>query len=228
MSDVLDVGDAFELTFNSAPGADVTVSWLFGETPVYEDEEVAESPAASGKFPHTFLVDEAGMWKAIFRSEGTATNVEQYVVRARTVTGPLPLAAIGDVTDQYGTLTVAQEGLVGSLLRTASSLVRSRFPLLIDQMTAGRVDAEVVALGVTNMILRVLRNPRGLRSETTGPFTRTYDTGQAAGLLTITGQEAGMFVPVVIPSVMGIGTIRLGAGLAPPVRGCDPGERWRH
>lgn len=228
MSDVLDVGDAFELTFNTAAGADVTVTWIHEETSVYEDEPVAESPAASGKFPHTFQVTDAGMWSARFRAEGAASNVETYFVRARAIGGPPPLAAIGDVKDQYGTMTLAQEGLTGSLLRSASALVRSRFPLLATQIAEARLDREVVALGVANMILRVLRNPGGLRSETIGPFSRTYDTGHAAGLLTITVQDAAMFVPVVVPSVAGIGTVRLAAGLAPPVRGCDQGERWRH
>ena len=49
-------------------------------------------------------------------------------------------------------------------------------------ITAGLLDPELAALTVANMVLRVLRNPSGLRAETTGPFSRTYDTTAAAGL----------------------------------------------
>lgn len=222
MSAVADVGDAVELTFTTAVGATVLFS-LYDpdQAAVIEQDPVTEDPAGSGQFPYTFLVTAAGIWTAQFTSSGAATNVERYYVRAVDFTGPPPLAVIGDVAGQFGTLTRAQESLTGWLLRAASKIVRARFPQLDAQLAAGSLDRDVVALAVTNMVLRVLRNPGGLRSETVGPFSRSWDTRVAAGLLVITDDEAAMFTPLItLPATVNpVGTIMLRPGLAPPPKG---------
>jgi hypothetical protein len=222
MSGVVDVGDAIELTFATATGATVLVSWFDPNMDAVIDQQaVAEEPAGSGSYPYTFLATDAGVWTAQFTASGTATAVERYYVRATALTGPAPLAAIGDVAGQYGTLTPAQESLTGWLLRAASQMVRARFPNIDAQLAAGTLDRDVVALAVTNMVLRVLRNPGGLRSETVGPFSRSWDTRVAAGLLVITDDEAAMFTPVItLPATVNpVGTVLLRPGLAPPPKG---------
>lgn len=224
MSTVIDVGDAFELTFATTAGADVTVSWIDpGGDTVIDGQAVTESPA--GQYTVTLQASQAGMWTALFTASGTVTAVETYYVRARLVTGPPPLAAVGDVSAQFGTLTGAQEGIVSFLLRAASAMIRHAYPYIDVQIAAGRVDPDLAALAVANMILRVLRNPNGLRSETVGPFSRSYDTGTAAGLLVITSTEAGLLVPTPVLAdgspIGGIGTIRVQPGMAPP-------PHWRH
>lgn len=210
----VDVGDAIELTFTSAPGADVDVSWFdpLGVT-VLDHVVVAESPAGTGQFPRTFLPTAPGVWEALFTASGAATAVERYYVRASAITGLPPLATIGEVANQFGSMTPAQEGLTSWLLRAASTMVRARFPLVDANIAAGLLDPEVVSLVVVNMILRVLRNPQGLRSETVGPFSRAYDTSVAAGLLAFSDDELGMLV--ITRRRSAIGTIMLGAGLAP-------------
>ncbi len=217
---VVDVGDAFELTFTTAPGATVTASWYDRDlNPVYEDEPVAESPSASGKYPRTFVGDDSGMWRVLFRASGTATQVEEHWVRITPVSGPPPLASVGDVTTLRGSLTTAQEGLTRYLLRAASKMVRARFPLVDDQLADGLLDADVVALTVATMVNRVLRNPDGLRAQTIGPFSYTYDTTIAAGELVLTDTDAGAFTPPEVAAAAAayaIGTARLGAGLMPP------------
>lgn len=222
MSGVVDVGDAVELTFTTAEGAEVVTSWLDPDGDAIVDQAaVVETPPGSGRYPHTFVPTRSGVWTALFTASGAATAVERYYVRATSVDGPAPLAAVGDVVGQYGTLTAAQEGLTGWLLRAASKMVRARFPLVDTQLAAGRLDPDVVALAVTNMVLRVLRNPGGLKSETVGPFSRTYDTSAAAGLLAITEQEAAMLTPTPAAAETGFvpGTIRLRPGMAPPPKG---------
>lgn len=225
MTGVVDVGDAVELTFATAAGAAVTVSWLDPDQILVIDNEVVdENIGAPGLFTATFLPTRAGVWTARFTASGAATAVESYYIRATPVTGPAPLASVGDVASQYGTMTPAQEALTGWLLRAASKLIRSRFPLIDAQLAAGILDHDVIALGITNMILRVLRNPGGLRAETVGPFSRTYDTGNAAGLLIITEQEESMFTPVVGRTVLtALGTAIMRPGLAPPPRGLQRG-----
>jgi hypothetical protein len=224
MSGVVDVGDAIELTFSTTTGATVAVSWFNPDMDAVVDQvAVVESPAGSGLFPYTFLPTDAGVWTAQFTASGAATAVERYYVRATALTGLPPLAAIGDVVGQFGALTPAQEGLTGWLLRAASKMVRARFPNIDAQLAGGTLDRDVVALAVANMVLRVLRNPGGLRSETVGPFSRSWDTRVAAGLLVITDEEAAMFTPVVtLPATVNpVGTIYLRPGLAPYPKGLN-------
>lgn len=227
MTGVVDVGDAIELTFSTATGSTVTATWIDpDENIVIDGTPVMENPVNTGRFPYTFLATTAGVWTALFTASGMAVAIERYYVRASAVTGPPPLAAVGDVRGQFGTLTSAQEGLASWLLRAASSLVRSQFPSIDAQLTAGRLDRDVVALGVANMVLRVMRNPGGLRSETVGPFSRTYDTTFAAGLLVITPGEQAMFTPTPIPAAEPIGVAMMRSGLAPPPGGGRRGWCW--
>ncbi len=227
MSAVLDVGDAIELTFGTVAGATVTVSWLNpDQVPVIDTEPVTETPAASGKFPYTFVASSPGVWTAEFRASGTTSAVERYYVRATALAGPPPFAAVGDVAAQYGSMTPAEESLAGWLLRAASNMVRARRPLIDQQIAGGIVSGDLVALAVTNMVLRVLRNPAGLRSETVGPFSRSYDTSVAAGLLVFTGDEEQLIEPVGADA--GVGRARefrprAALAIAPVYRG--PGGR---
>lgn len=230
MSAVLDVGDAIELTFSTVAGATVTVSWLNpDQVPVVDTEPVTETPTGSGKFPWTFVVSSPGVWTAEFRASGTTSAVERYYVRATALAGPPPFAAVGDVAAQYGSMTPAEESLAGWLLRAASNMVRSRRPLIDQQIATGVVSGDLVALAVTNMVLRVLRNPSGLRSETVGPFSRSYDTSVAAGLLVWTDDEEQLIAPVGTGvKAVAIGQMRPRAALAiaPVYRGPGGVRGW--
>ena len=161
MSAVVDVGDAFELTFASVANATVTVTWLNpGGAEVIGGDAVEESTPGSGLYPVTLVTSSAGMWQAIFTASGAVTAVETYYVRSREVTGPAPLAAIGDVTGQFGQLTTAQEGVTSFLLRSASAMVRHNFPYVDLQLLSGRLDPEVAGRLADRVIL-TSDNPRG-------------------------------------------------------------------
>lgn len=219
MSAVVDVGETLELTFSAPTGTQVTASWLNpDQVALIDAEPVPETPAGSGKFPKTFTPYVAGVWTGLFFGAGQS---EAYYVRATPLLGPLPLAAIGDVRRQFGPLTPAQEGLAGHLVRAASSLLRQRTPSIDQDVRTHRIDPDVAALTVTNMVLRVMRNPNGLRAETTGPFSRTYDTSSAAGLLVVTDYDLAAVTAVTpLPAGLaglGVGTIRVQPGMAPPV-----------
>jgi hypothetical protein len=231
----VDVGEAFELTFSGSPGQTVTTSFLDPQqTTVVDAEVVPESGSTPGDYPYTFVPTSPGMWTAVFYGPG---QPEAYYVRARALLGPLPFAAVGDVAAQFGVFTTAQEGLAGHLVRAGSDLLRLRARQAgqdVDaDLAAGRITAETAALTVANMVLRVLRNPKGLRAETVGPFSRTFDTTAAAGLLVVTDYDLAAVTPApVVPDgigALGIGTIRVVPGLAPPVhrhRGGWSGHGW--
>lgn len=219
MSSVVDTGDAFTLTFTSLPGATVMVDWLNPSgVPVLDQAPVGEYPANSGKFPKTFTPDVPGMWTARFYTAGA---FEDYFVRVLSHVGePPPLAAVGDVVAQYGTLTEDEATLTKYLLRVASKMIRQNVPNLDALLEARRLDPDVVALAPANMVLRVLRNPEGLRSETTGPFSRTYDTTSAAGLLVVTADDLKNVTPGPVAPAAGetwapAGTLWVTPGMAP-------------
>lgn len=218
----VDVGDAFELVFTTTPGATVERSWYDpSDVAVFEDDPVDEHPDGSGRYPSTFQATVSGLWTARVHVTGTATAFEEHHVYARQVPAVKPLAVLGHVAEQFGTLTPAQEGLTKALLRAASALVRSQFPDVDEQIASGLLDPDVVALAVTNMVLRVLRNPSGLRSQTIGPFSYTYDTTLAAGALVIGPAEVGMLTPVTVAAAsaaFAIGTARITPGMAPSKR----------
>jgi hypothetical protein len=223
----VDVGDAFEIVFTTTPGATVLRSWYDpNNDPVIELDPVAEDPPGSGQYPYTFRATAPGMWTARVTVSGTTTAVEEHYVYARAVPAQKPLAATGHVAEQFGALTSDQEVLVKSLIRAASAMIRARLPLVDAMIADGRLNPDLVALAITNMILRVLRNPSGLRSEAVGPFSRAYDTKYAAGQLVLGEEELGLLTPVVVdPSLapFPVGTAWVRPGMAPLPYGIDRG-----
>jgi hypothetical protein len=223
----VDVGDAFEIVFTTTTGATVLRSWYDpDDVPVVELEPIVEDPPGSGRFPYTFQATAPGVWTARVTVSGAATGVEEHHVYARAVPQVKPLAVIGHVVDQYGALTAAQESLVRSLLRAASAMIRARIPSVDTMIADGRLDPDLVALAATNMILRILRNPGGLRSKTVGPFSYTYDTRYAAGQLVFGIDDLALLTPVVVDPALApfpVGTAWLRPGLAPLPYGIDRG-----
>lgn len=121
-----------------------------------------------------------------------------------------PFATPDDV-DQYLPLDDGGRDSAAQLLVVASALIRRSFPDIDTRIGNGQLDAELAKFVAVQMVLRVLRNPAGVRQETIGPSSISYDTSQASGQLTLTPDDLGMLAPA--PTGIGIGTARLGAGL---------------
>jgi hypothetical protein len=217
-----DVGDAIELTYTTAPGATVTMSWIYLPTAVTllqdvtVDEELVDGQP-SGQFPITLVGSLPGMYEAIFVATGAATSTESYYQRFDALNGLPPLATLGEYTDLYGALSDARAATARALLKRASQLIRDSYPGIDGRISAGTVPADSAGLAVLNMVARVMRNPNGLRSETTGPFSRAYDPDVASGMLQISAADIALLAP---PGVSGarsrIGTARVTGGMVPP------------
>lgn len=233
-SDIVDVGDAIELTFAAAPGSDVRAWWIpYGGTPVMDGVAVTETPAASGKFPKTFVPTLPGLWQAKFEASGASTAVEVYWVRAEAIDGPPPLALVGDVTGLEILYSVeadpaAVNSLVRTLIRQASALLRYRIPDLDARIASGTVPASIAAHAVVNMIMRVMRNPRALRSQTVGPFTRSFSPTAASALLEVTQGEVDLLTPAAdtTDGHQYAGTIIAQPGMLRPPHGIRRGPLW--
>lgn len=133
----------------------------------------------------------------------------------------MALATRVDVEARLGrTVTEDQElVLVAQLLEDAEGILTARLPtLLLRAGTDLPYRARAVAVEAA-AVVRVLRNPEGYRSESTGPFGYTLDTRVAAGFLTVlrdewsqlgyTGASSINTVPVDLPSTMPYSTYDL-------------------
>lgn len=80
-------------------------------------------------------------------------------------------------------LTADEEVKAPALLADASAIMRGRFPTLDS-------NAPATAVGVCcAMVLRVLQNPTGLRSQTIDDYSYTIDSARSAGELYLSDQE---------------------------------------
>lgn len=121
-----------------------------------------------------------------------------------------PFATPDDV-DQLLPLDQPGRDAAAQLLVVASALIRKSFPDIDTRISNGQLDGELAKFVAVQMVLRVLRNPAGVRQETIGPSSVSYDPGQASGQLALTPADQAMLAPQL--TGIGIGTARLGAGL---------------
>jgi hypothetical protein len=229
-----EVGDAIELTYATAPNATVRMSWIYrvDDTVVFDSVPVEETLNSDGDptglFPITVVGNNPGLWEARFTSSGAATNIESFFERFTLSSSPTPLATLTEYQDLYGELTSARQATARALLLRASALVRSAFPKVDERIHAGSVSGDVVGMVVINMVAQVMRNPGGLRSETTGPFSRAYDPEAASGLLQLTDADRELLGSSGLGMTVGkkgrIGTARISGGMVPPTS--RPGRRW--
>ncbi len=136
-----------------------------------------------------------------------------------------PYALKEDVAVLYRPLSGPEEAMVTALIEHASAMLRARFPSLDQKITDGDIDPSQAKVAVVNMVLRVIRNPGGLKSETVGPFSRSWDTGSGNGLLTITDAETSLF-GITGASSARVGNIPLSAGMGWQTGGYRDVHRW--
>lgn len=88
-------------------------------------------------------------------------------------------------------LTDAERAKAPAHLADASAIMRDRFPYL-----ASGTPPETARTVCCAMVLRVLRNPGGVREEQVDDYRYVRDTQLSAGQLYLTGEEAEMLRPV--------------------------------
>lgn len=193
---MIDVGDAVELTFSTTAGATVTAEVYAPDGTLTPAAAVSEEPAASGLYPFTLVPLSAGPWRVIFRAAGTVTAVEQYDLTARAIPASSLYASVDDVADVFpGELTSFDRLRIAVWLRHAGTLIRGRWPDIDTRISAGTMDPGRVELAATQMVLRVLKNPRGYRQQSVGGWSATYDTAISSGALYLSDEDARSLAP---------------------------------
>lgn len=123
-----------------------------------------------------------------------------------------PLITLPDVERFFvGSFSEDQRTVVASLLAPASAIVRRDVPGIDARLLSGNVDADLVAYTVAQMIIRVVRDPNLLKSESAAPFSYERMPGAvAANLFLMPGELAQL---AAASSLGAYGTVRLGVGL---------------
>lgn len=150
-------------------------------------------------------------------------------VPAGGVGAPLPFATVQDVAARWRALSDAEKTLTTTLLADASAVIRAKVPDVDTRIGNGKLDPALPRLVTVNMVLRVLRNPRAIRSETVGPYSATYDPALTGGFMVLTADELALLAaPVTVnpaattATVPGVGSIALRPALAPSITVTTP------
>lgn len=110
-----------------------------------------------------------------------------------------PLAVPTDVAGLWRPLTDAETTVAMTLIDYASRIVRASVQEIDERITAGTLDAELVAHVVASMVVRFMRNPDGKRSGTKSidDYTTswTYDQVVSSGHLVLLPAEASLLAP---------------------------------
>lgn len=121
-----------------------------------------------------------------------------------------PFATFQDVA-ALRELDTWDSALVPVLLVYGAAMIRSRKPDIDTRIANGTLDPDLAKFVAVSMILRVLRNLDGIRQQTIGPYSATYDPVEASGRLQLTQDDLNWLAPPAAGA--GAGTVRLGAGL---------------
>jgi hypothetical protein len=101
------------------------------------------------------------------------------------------LATPQDLADRLGrALSSVESARSGALLDDATAIIVDRFPQYGTTPTAASTAV------CCAMVMRVLLNPNGLRSETIDDYSYTIDTARSAGELYLTDNEIAMLRPI--------------------------------
>lgn len=128
-----------------------------------------------------------------------------------------------DVIEIYGPLSEVEAAKVDGLLAAATRrlyAIGREAGIDLDEAIGDELLYELAKDAVVNAVIRVFRNPTGLRqyqrSETTGPFTEseggTFDSTGSTGGIYIDPNDLLGLIPVAAADLK-VGTVRLGMGL---------------
>jgi hypothetical protein len=100
-------------------------------------------------------------------------------------------AGVADI-EQRWPVPPGQAFVVDELIDEAEHRLTLAAGDLAARVAAGRCTADAIRYAVRDMVIRVLRNPTGLRSQTVGPFSQTFDATTASARMRVTRDERAL------------------------------------
>jgi hypothetical protein len=99
-------------------------------------------------------------------------------------------ATVDDVVAEYdGTIAGDQIEYIDRKLTSAELVLGAVSGDLAGRIASGRTSAELVRLVLCNMVIRILRNTGGVKTQTVGPFSYTLDAQVASGRLFVSRED---------------------------------------
>jgi hypothetical protein len=99
-------------------------------------------------------------------------------------------ATVDDVVAEYdGTITDDQIEYIERKLTSAELVVKAVAGDIGARIGSGATSFEAVKLVLCNMVIRLLRNPEGVRTQTVGPFSVSLDQSSSSAQLVITRED---------------------------------------
>jgi hypothetical protein len=101
-------------------------------------------------------------------------------------------ASIPDLEARFRPLSAAESAVADALLQDAWAIMRAQVPSLESRLLGGSLDLFAVVAVQTAMVLRVLRNPNGVRQWSVDDYSETRDTALSSGALYLDPAEADL------------------------------------
>lgn len=102
---------------------------------------------------------------------------------------------IEDIEARFRPLTADERPVAQSLLDDAWVILLTYKPNLEALIAAGTVSEDVVRFVTAAMVLRVLRNPNGVKQWSVDDYSETRDGSVSAGSLYVSAEELGLLEP---------------------------------
>lgn len=96
---------------------------------------------------------------------------------------------LDDLVARFRPLADTEEGVAQALLDDAWAILLTVIPDLEARITAGSTSEALVVSVMSAMVLRVLRNPNGVRSWSVDDYSETRDNSLSAGSLYVSPDE---------------------------------------
>ena len=104
-------------------------------------------------------------------------------------------ATTADVESRWRSLTAAETVVADTRLDDAWAHLLAKRPTLEADITAGTVSEANAIRVVSDMVIRLMKNPDGKRSETIDDYSYTRDELVSAGMLYVTDAELADLTP---------------------------------
>lgn len=102
----------------------------------------------------------------------------------------MAIATVADVEARYNhELTDDERRVVETRLEDAERIIRTRVPDLDERISTGALSSDVVAMVEADTVLRLIRNPEGVRQETDGNYSYSINAQVASGWLELLPRE---------------------------------------
>ena len=102
---------------------------------------------------------------------------------------------VADIEARWRPLTAAEETVAEAYLDDAWAVVLSQVPGIEARMAAGTLSLDLVVKVVAAMVLRIMRNPDGVRQWSVDDASFTRDQALSAGLLYLADSERTELMP---------------------------------